>query len=348
MKKFLSIIFSLVLLICTICTLPIDAFALTKKDAKNIFPYSSVYLSVSASNTTDIVKFTPYYSGYYEFVCDCIAYNTIILGTIADETDEVLAQSLGDSSTAGLVTAAYLEAGNTYYFELEGTGAFYSTNVTVRDHYHNFAIEQSYPAVFDGNDAALCDDGGKYLFCSGCGEYQTIELYYYAVSASLKTTKFTYNGKKKTTTVTVKDRMGNILPSTAYTVTYKNNTNPGYATATITLNGSYSGRFTKTFTIKPKKMSISSLTQKKSKSFIAKWKKDSKITGYQVRYSTSKKFNKSKTKTVNISSKKTTSKTIKKLKNKKTYYVQIRSYKTSNGKKIYSDWSKTKTIKIKY
>ena len=51
-------------------------------------------------------------------------------------------------------------------------------------------------------------------------------------------------------------------------------------------------------------------------------------------------------KTVNAkkSSKKTT---IKKLTKGKKYFVRVRTYKTVNGKKIYSDWSKVKSVKVK-
>ena len=56
-------------------------------------------------------------------------------------------------------------------------------------------------------------------------------------------------------------------------------------------------------------------------------------------------------KTVNIGKNKTTSATVKKLKKGKKYYVRIRTYKTVkiNGKsvKLYSSWSKVKSIKVK-
>ena len=39
--------------------------------------------------------------------------------------------------------------------------------------------------------------------------------------------------------------------------------------------------------------------------------------------------------------------TVKKLKAKKKYYVRIRAYKTADGKKIYSPWSVSKTVKTK-
>ena len=40
-------------------------------------------------------------------------------------------------------------------------------------------------------------------------------------------------------------------------------------------------------------------------------------------------------------------KAVKKLKAKKKYFVRIRTYKTVNGKKVYSFWSKAKTVKSK-
>jgi len=44
---------------------------------------------------------------------------------------------------------------------------------------------------------------------------------------------------------------------------------------------------------------------------------------------------------------KTTKNKVKKLKAKKKYYVRIRTYKTVNGKKVYSSWSKVKSVKTK-
>ena len=67
-------------------------------------------------------------------------------------------------------------------------------------------------------------------------------------------------------------------------------------------------------------------------------KKVRDIDGYQIKYSTSKKFTKKTTKTIKV---KGTTKTIKKLK-KKTYYVKVRAYKKVNGKTYYSKWSTVK------
>lgn len=100
---------------------------------------------------------------------------------------------------------------------------------------------------------------------------------------------------------------------------------------------------------KYKKASISKLSKGK-KAITVKWKKVKTIKGYQIQLATDKKFKKNK-KTVTISKQKTTKTTVKKLKAKKKYYVRIRTYKNVKyqGKtiKVYSSWSKVKTIKTK-
>ena len=90
---------------------------------------------------------------------------------------------------------------------------------------------------------------------------------------------------------------------------------------------------------------ISSLSVKEN-TVTVKWKKKSKIKGYQIQYSTDSKFKKG-TKIKEVNKNKTTSQSISKLKAKKKYYVRIRAYKQSQGKKIYGAWTKTKTIKVK-
>ncbi len=110
--------------------------------------------------------------------------------------------------------------------------------------------------------------------------------------------------------------------------------NPNYAAPTVPNNS-------KTVK-KPKSTKISKLKAGR-KQFKATWKKVSGVTGYQIKYSASKKFTKKTTKTVTVKGAKKTSAAIKKLKSKKKYYVKIRTYK---GKK-YSSWSKVKTIKTK-
>lgn len=64
----------------------------------------------------------------------------------------------------------------------------------------------------------------------------------------------TYSGKAQSTTVVIKQGTTTLKNGTDYKVTYKNNTNVGTATATITGIGNYKGTITKTFKINPKKL----------------------------------------------------------------------------------------------
>ena len=100
-----------------------------------------------------------------------------------------------------------------------------------------------------------------------------------------------------------------------------------------------------TETVKPKKTSIKKLSKGKKK-FTVTWAKVSGVKGYQIQYSSDKKLKKNN-KSVTVTKQKTTKATFKKLKSKKKYYVRVRTYKTVNGKKIYSSWSKVKSVKTK-
>ena len=100
-----------------------------------------------------------------------------------------------------------------------------------------------------------------------------------------------------------------------------------------------------TETVKPKKTSIKKLSKGKKK-FTVTWSKISGVKGYQIQYSTDKKFKKNN-KSVTVTKQKTTKATVKNLKSKKKYYVRVRTYKTVNGKKVYSSWSKVKSVKTK-
>ena len=96
---------------------------------------------------------------------------------------------------------------------------------------------------------------------------------------------------------------------------------------------------------KLKKPTIKKVTKGKKKVTV-QWKKVSGVSGYEIQVATDKKFKKNK-KTVTIKKQKTTKTTVKKLKAKKKYFVRVRTYKTVNGKKVYSSWSKVKTVKTK-
>ena len=100
-----------------------------------------------------------------------------------------------------------------------------------------------------------------------------------------------------------------------------------------------------TVTSKPKSASIKK-AKGKNKAIELTWGKVASVSGYEIQVATDKKFKKNK-KTVTIKKQKTTKTTVKKLKAKKKYYVRVRTYKIVNGKKVYSSWSKVKSVKTK-
>ena len=81
-----------------------------------------------------------------------------------------------------------------------------------------------------------------------------------SLTASLKTTSYTYTGNDLKPAVTVKDGSKTLVSGTDYTVTYKNSKNVGKATVTITGKGNYTGTITKTYTIAARKISTTKLS----------------------------------------------------------------------------------------
>lgn len=162
----------------------------------------------------------------------------------------------------------------------------------------------------------------------------------------LQKDSYTYDGENKKPSVTVNVGNTKLVKDVDYKVTYKNYKNVGTATIVITGIGNYTGMINKTFKILPKGTSISKVTSRKKK-LIVKWKKQKQSTnGYQIQYSTSKKFTTKKTKIKKITKNTTTQSTISKLKSKTKYYVRIRTYKKVQGKTYYSTWSKVKVRRI--
>lgn len=190
--------------------------------------------------------------------------------------------------------------------------------------------------------ATASKDGKITTTCTRCGTTTKTVKIAKVSKIKLSKTKYTYNGKKQTPSVTVKDSKGKELKVNAdYKVKLPSGRkNVGTYEVKITFKGSkYSGSKTLSYTINPKSTKLSKVSAKK-KGFEAKWKKQSTQTkGYQIQYSTDSKF-KSGNKTVTVNKNSTTKKTISKLKAKKKYYVRIRTYKTVGKQKYYSDWSK--------
>ena len=194
-------------------------------------------------------------------------------------------------------------------------------------------------------------NGKNVTICSVCKTVLKQDTIYAPKTLKLSKERYVYDGKVKKPTIKVTDNKGKVISGSFYKVSYQNNKKVGKATVTVKFQGNYSGILKKTFEICPKGTSISSVKSGK-KSFSVKWKKQtSQTSGYEIAYATDTSFSKKKTKTVVIKSNKTISKEIKGLKPGKKYYVKVRTYKEiksgTKKVKIYSDWSNTKTVRIK-
>ena len=165
-----------------------------------------------------------------------------------------------------------------------------------------------------------------------------------SASVSLSIATYSFDGKVKTPSVTVKLGSTALRNGIDYVVSYRNNKNVGKATVVITGKGLYAGTITRTFVINPAKQSIQKLTAK-SKGFYIDYAAKGHATGYEIQYATNSSFSGAK-KTV-ITSNKTDKVTVSKLSGNKKYYVRVRTYTTVNGIKYYGAWSAVKTVTTK-
>lgn len=164
------------------------------------------------------------------------------------------------------------------------------------------------------------------------------------------TTNFTYNGKAKQPSVSIKTANGKTLvKGTDYDVYWRNSkgdwlrnapATPGTYCLWIQGMGRYDNYVTRTFKISLARVSI--LTPKPGyKKVTVKWKKATGGVYYQIGY------RKKGSKTWKYTTSKTTYKTIKKLKSRKYYYVKVRACKKVGTAKYYGAWSAIKRVKIK-
>jgi hypothetical protein len=283
--------------------------------------------------------FTPKTSGIYKIYstgntdAECSLYSS----------DGKLLKSHGESTIAFEINY-YLKSGSKYRID---TKSHYNNkyNISYTLRIENGSCEHSYKSTVK-TKATTSKNGSIAKICSNCGYENESTVIYYAKTVSLSKTSYTYDGKEKKPTVTIKDSKGNKISTNYYTVSYASGRkNVGSYKVTIKFKGHYSGTVTKTYKIVPKGTSISSITAK-SKGFVVKFKQQTtQTTGYQVQYSTNKNFDSAQSIT---SSKNNVSKcTFTGMKSKKKYYVRIRTYKTVNKTKYYSSWSEVKSVTTK-
>lgn len=132
--------------------------------------------------------------------------------------------------------------------------------------------------------------------------------------------------------------IASVNENTGLVTTYR----PGVVNITATAKDGSNVSKTYTIIVKPKKMSAPKLSSTKSKKMTIRFSAQSDVKGYQIQYSTNKKFKSAKTKKVTKPNA-----TLKRLKKKKIYYVRVRAYIKKGSKTYYGDWSIMKKIKVK-
>ncbi len=192
--------------------------------------------------------------------------------------------------------------------------------------------------------ATTSANGKKVTKCTVCGDVKSTKTIYKIASVSLSSTKYTYNGSKKTPTVTVKDSKGNKLTNGEdYKLTYSSSkrTAIGRYNVKVTFMGDYSGSKTLYFTIGPKNPTTVSAKLYGYDDVKVTWTKVSGASGYRVYYKPS---------TSNTWQYKTITGNYIKLANLSDgvkYDIKVEAYKTVNGNKCFNAGKKVTVTTLK-
>ncbi len=176
--------------------------------------------------------------------------------------------------------------------------------------------------------ADLKNDGEIKESCAVCKKELGTKIISRVKTVKLSTSTYTYNGKKKTPSVTVKTATGETLKKgTDYDLSYSSGRKKvGNYSVKVIFKGNYSGEKTLTFKIKPGRTEKITVTRSES-SVKLSWEKVSGATGYRV-YLYNEKTKKYKT----LGTTEKLSCTVKKLKSGTTYKFSVKAYtKTSKG-----------------
>lgn len=355
MKKILSIILSLALLVTTLFGMGITAKAELVIDAGDeaIYKVGNSYMDKDGYYLLAV-------GGYDKYTASSSIYNKIehiewtidhtnVLGFYGSKSDYdnaysciVVGKQAGYAKLDGRVLSSY--SGPNYSYDAKWCDNIYRihvveplSKVTPVDPVSTMQIGQTKELDFSF-------DSIYSVFFSLPFSYTTSDSSVVSVDEKGVVTALGYGSAD----INIVSCDGKVL--TTYTVNIPSPNTPVQSgstngNTTASNNGSSAEAASSGVSAKPKATSIKKLSRGKKK-FEATWKKVNGVSGYQLQYSTNSKFKKDK-KTITINKAKTISKTVKGLKPKKKYYVRMRTYKIVNGKKVYSSWSKAKSVKTK-
>ncbi len=326
--------------VCTVCSVKESESTVNKYELK------PEHLTMATEGDGDTFFFKPVHS------CTATVYSTGRLITTAsvytvDEETGKTTEAASDLESSGelmnfKMTFA-VEGGKTYYLETGENDGEYQIHLKYENETHSFSEKITPPdCTHEGYTTHTCTQCG---YSYKDSPTPTNDSHDYSISTTVPPTCSKegydeYTCKRCLNKYVVKTPKRSHSPVTepAINATFKEagKTEGSYC--------EYCGAIIKAQKNIPKlgAAKLSKVTAGK-KQFKATWKKVASVDGYQIQYSTDKSFKKGK-KTVTVSKQSTTGKTVKKLKAKKKYYVRIRAYKTINGKKQYSAWSKNKAV----
>lgn len=208
-------------------------------------------------------------------------------------------------------------------------------NISGNGSYDLHVRSKSTNVVFNNNGS----DKNKTKIDSGCKATITKSKKCLKPSEFKIPSKMTYTGSQ------IKPNpVSGLKKNKDYTVTYGANVSTGEGTMTIKGKGDYSGSFTLTFSIVPKRQTITK-TSSLSGAAVVLWQKDTRSSGYEIDYSTSPNFKNSKR--VDLSNSASYCTRLSGLESGRSYYVKVRSYKTINGNREYGSWSAVKRFTVK-
>ena len=219
----------------------------------------------------------------------------------------------------------------TFYIKVEPNDK--STSNAPIDCYYDLKViaDKSHSFKTTTTKATTTKDGKRVAVCKYCSEVGKTVVIPKASSCKLSATSFTYDGKVKTPSVTVKTSKGTTLKNgTDYTLTYSSGRkNTGKYAVKITFKGNYSGTKMLYFYILPGKTSKLATAQTAT-SIKAAWKAVAGASGYLVTlYGSDNKAVKS----VYTAR---TSYTFSKLASGTVYKVRVTAYKTIDKKNALS------------
>lgn len=245
-----------------------------------------------------------------------------------------------------VTSTAKLYSGQRYYIEVHAGGessSFQALTTSINKHNHENEKKDYEKCKISGYSNGNIDtySGGYTEWCKVCGheEYCTFPSPY---KVKLSSTRFIFNKKVQTPTVKITDQDGKTFRS--YKVKAPKSKAIGRYQLAVTFTGDYEGTIKVPYTIVPQKAGAPKLKALKG-GFSASWRKVSGVDGYQIEWGLEKSFSVIYgQKTIN----KTTKFSIKnKYPKKSPVYFHVRAYKIVGGKKLYGNWSKTVSIKVK-